>query len=68
MTLERAFDELLKNWSAQEKDFKDKYRSYRSNYINKTNFVGVKIKREMLMEAGWDENWTLCKDNAKIVK
>lgn len=58
MTLERAFDELLKNWKAQPKEFRDKYRSYKSHFINKTHPVGDKIKREMLTGAGWKENWT----------
>jgi len=65
MTLERAFDELLKTWSELPKEFKDKYRAYKSHYLNGTHEVGLKIKREMLLEVGWHENWTLSKDNAK---
>lgn len=58
MTLEQAFDDLLKNWTLQPKEFRDKYRSYRSHYINETHEVGLKIKRKMLFEADWKENWT----------
>ncbi len=67
MTFERAFDELLKTWSEQPKEFKAKYHSYRSHYLNGTHAVGDKIKREMLNNSGddkigtWNENWTRSK-------
>lgn len=61
MTIEKAFDELLKNWDGQSKEFKAKYHSYRSHYVNGTHTVGLKIKREMLLKAGWKENYSLHK-------
>ncbi len=76
MILHRAFDELLKNWSAlpgigtglteaqaeeERRAFRLKYKSYRSHYINGTHTVGNKIMREMLEKAGFNENYTLPK-------
>jgi hypothetical protein len=66
MTIEKAFNHLLKEWEDQPKWFRDKYRSYRSRYekskgmkakeiIEKRYYVGTDKMREMLLKAGYTE-------------
>lgn len=53
MTIEQAFKHLLDNWEFQSKEYKDKFKSYRSKYINGRSYVGESKKKEMLMSAGY---------------
>lgn len=59
MTFEEAFQNLIiDNWSFQSVAYKAKYGPYRSKSLAHKS-VGDKIKREMLIEAGYKENWSL---------
>jgi hypothetical protein len=53
MTIYQAFKHLLNNWKPQDKEFKDKYRSYRSKHLSKKEPIGVGKKIEMLEKAGY---------------
>jgi hypothetical protein len=53
MTINQAFQELLKNWEEQDKVFRDKYRSYRSKHLSKKEPIGVGKKIEMLEKVGY---------------
>lgn len=60
MTIDQAFTHLLKNWKDQDKEFKDKYRFYKSKYLisqkdKKREKIGEGKMREMLLEAGYKE-------------
>jgi hypothetical protein len=58
MTIDQAFEHLLNKWKEQKKDFRDKYRSYRSKFQSgKFKEVGHRKMREILLEAGYKENW-----------
>lgn len=59
MTIQQAFKNLCDNWEDQPKEFRDKYRSYRSKFKAKnTREVGHRKMREILLEAGYKEKWT----------
>jgi phosphopentomutase len=63
MTIDQAFKELIKNWKEQDAPFKNKYRSYKSKYLKslkdkKSEKIGLGKIREMLLEAGYKEDWT----------
>jgi hypothetical protein len=64
MTLDKAFDDLLKHWEDQKSDFRDKYKPYRSKHLksqgmkasevkDKLYYVGDEKKRGMLKAAGY---------------
>jgi hypothetical protein len=58
MTIDQAFKHLLNNWKNQEKEFKDKYRSYKSKYLKsqkdkRAEKIGEGKMKEMLIEAGY---------------
>jgi len=58
--INKAFNQLLKNWESQPKEFRDKYRSYRSKYLKnkkdpKAEGIGYWKKVEMLEKAGYVE-------------
>lgn len=60
MTILQAFEHLLKNWESHQKEFRDKYRSYRSKYLKSLEDKDAeKIGRwkivEMLVESGYAE-------------
>lgn len=57
MNLEQAFDSLVSNWGQQTKEFQHKYRSQRSKWLSGKDYVGEKIMRKMLTEAGFLEEW-----------
>lgn len=65
MTVEQAFKHLLDTWKDQDKDFKDKYRSYKSKWLksqkDKTaEKIGDGKIREMLLAAKYKvkpEDW-----------
>ena len=70
MTLIEAFNDLLANWTEFNKDFRDKYRSYRSKYNKslkdkKAEKIGEGIIREMLLKAGYSETWKRFKKKSK---
>lgn len=53
MTIEEAFVKLITlEWELQNKEFKDKYRAYRSKYRNMRGSLGPKIMLEMLELTG----------------
>jgi hypothetical protein len=57
MTFEEAFKELITvDWSRQSPAYKAKYGPYRSKSMAGKS-VGDKIKREMLIQAGYTEQW-----------
>lgn len=53
MTIDQGLKHLLDRWKDQDKEFKDKYRSYRSKLLNQSDYVGEGKKREMLLAAGY---------------
>ncbi len=53
MTIDKAFNTLLKDWEKQDKVFRDKYRSYRSKHLSKKEPIGVGKKIEMLEKVGY---------------
>lgn len=62
MNIELAIKELFKNWKEQDSAFKNKYRSYKSKYLKslkdkKAEKIGLGKIREMLLEAGYKEDW-----------
>lgn len=62
MTLEQAFEGLLKKWKDQDSTFKAKYKSYKSKYLRskrdkKAEKIGYGIMREMLLQAKYVECW-----------
>jgi hypothetical protein len=60
MTFEKAFQHLIDNWEKLPKEFRDKYRSYRSKFLaGKITEVGIGKRREMLLASGYKENWKL---------
>lgn len=70
MTLTEAFNDLLNNWKELPKEFRDKYRSYRSKYNKslkdaKAEKIGEGIMREMLLKAGYSEVWKVFKKKSK---
>jgi hypothetical protein len=58
MTIEQAFKKLLSEWEDLPKEYRDKYRSYRSKHLKGEEPIGVGKMREMLLKAGYKENWT----------
>jgi hypothetical protein len=63
MTIDQAIKELIKNWKEQDKEFKNKYRSYKSKYLKslkdkKAEKIGEGKIKEMLLEAGYSETWS----------
>lgn len=58
MTINQAFKQLLNNWKKHPKEYRDKYRSYRSKHLSKIEPIGIGKMREMLLKAGYNENWT----------
>lgn len=59
MTIHEAFKELLDNWSNQPKEFREKYKSYRSKHLKGVEPIGIGKIREILLEAGYKENWLM---------
>lgn len=58
MTIQQAFKHLTDNWKEQPKEFRDKYRSYRSKFkAGNKREVGFRKMHEILIEAGYKENW-----------
>jgi hypothetical protein len=60
MTIMQAFNNLLKNWKEHPKEYRDKYRSYRSKYLKnkkdpKAEGIGRLKMIEMLEAAGYLE-------------
>jgi hypothetical protein len=53
MTINQDIKHLLDNWKEQPKEYRDKYRSYRSKHISKKEPIGVGKKIEMLEKAGY---------------
>jgi hypothetical protein len=63
MTIEQAFKHLVKgNWFNQDKKFKEKYKVYKSRFLNiygnHEKGVSQDKMREMLLHAKYKENWT----------
>lgn len=52
MTLTEAFNTLLLNWQSLPKEYREKYKSYKSKYENKSGPVGERKMKEMLNAAG----------------
>jgi hypothetical protein len=69
MNLMEAFEHLLKNWESQAPEFVQKYKSYKSKYLAKKSGrgegIGEKKMREMLVEAGYTEEWVAPKKRRK---
>lgn len=57
MTTEQAFNHLIQNWESLPDDFRHKYRTYKSRYLNKSGNqvkkVGRDVMEQMLLEAGY---------------
>lgn len=63
MTLEESFLHLIENWKQQTPEYKEKYKSYKSKYLrsqtdSETESIGEGKMREMLLNAGYKENWS----------
>lgn len=56
MKLHKAFKHLVKNWNNQSDEFRNKYRVYKSRFLNDGPVSDSKI-REILIEAGYSEEW-----------
>jgi hypothetical protein len=54
MTIEKAFEDLIKNWEKQTQQFRDKYRHTKSRYPE----ISKSAMHNALIEAGYKENWT----------
>lgn len=76
MTLIEAFNDLLANWDKLPKEFREKYKSYKSKYENQDKktkevkkksmvYVGQSKMREMLIKAGYSETWKKLKKISK---
>lgn len=75
MTIDQAFNHLIKNWASLDPDFKNKYRQYKSKTLKtklmskeeirkKDYYIGEHKKKEMLLAAGYlviPEVWKLPK-------
>lgn len=62
MTIQQAFKHLLDNWGNQDVKYVTKYRVYKSRFLNlsgnQTKKVSQDKMRQMLLEAGYKENWS----------
>jgi hypothetical protein len=54
MTIEKAFEDLIKNWENQSQAFRDKYRHTKSRFPK----INISAMHKALKEAGYKENWT----------
>jgi hypothetical protein len=65
MDIIEAFTKLIDTWEKQPSDFRNKYKSYKSKFLA-GNFreVGHRKMREILIEAGFKENWKAPKRKA----
>lgn len=57
MDIKEAFNDLLTNWSILAPEDRQKYRVAKSKYINGTGSVSEGMMREILIKAGYLENW-----------
>jgi hypothetical protein len=53
MTINQAFEDLIKHWKEYPKEFRDKHRHIKSRYPD----VNTIAMRNALLEAGYKEDW-----------
>lgn len=62
MRWEQALEDLFNNWDKQDSEFIKKWKMYKSRHLNKSGRQTKKVSKdklsEMLLEAGYTENWT----------